>query len=144
MDTLEPISPNRLATRKIWVSTGRDGFPREKSNTQLAVLCPTPGRLIKKSLALVMVLDLRKSRVIRPFPLSICLSTCLILAALIWLNPPHLMTSAMRSAGADATASQLSKRALREANALLELASEVFWDRMVPMSTSIGSLSACH
>jgi hypothetical protein len=50
----------------------------------------------------------------------------------------------MCSAGAEATASQLSKLALTEAKALPEFASEVFWDSMVPISTSIGSLSGCH
>jgi len=144
MDTLESISPNRLATRKTWVSTGRDGFPREKSTTQLAVLCPTPGRRIRYSSASAIVFDLRASRLIRPCSFSICSSTCLILTALIWDNPPDLMTRAICSAGAEATASQLSKLALREAKALPELASEVFWDSMVPMSTSIGFLSACH
>src|SRR4030042_6645585 len=91
-----------------------------------------------------MFIDLRESLLIRPCALLICLSTCLILAALIWLNPPHLMTSAICPMGADATASQPRKLALREAKALPELASEVFWDSMVPMSTSMGPLLGCQ
>jgi hypothetical protein len=91
-----------------------------------------------------MFIDLRESRLIRPCSLLICLSTCLILAALIWLNPPRLMTSAICPMGADATASQPWKLALREAKALPELASEVFWDSIVPMSTSTGSPTTCQ
>jgi hypothetical protein len=128
----------------MWVSTGRDGFPREKSSTHLAVLCPTPGRRIRYSSASDMFIDLRESRLMRPCSFSICSSTCLILTALIWDSPPDLMTRAICSAGAEATASQLSKLALREAKALPEFVSDVFWDSMVPMSTSIGSLSGCH
>jgi len=144
MGILGSTSPSLLATRKIWVSTGRDGLSKEKSSTQLAVLGPTPGRRLKYSSASVMVLDSREPRVIRPSCFSICWSTCLILVALIWPNPPHLMASAMPCAGADATASQLSKLALRQAKALPELESDVFWDNMVSISTSTGSSLGCR
>ena len=143
MGVLGPISPSLLETRKTWVSTGRDGLPKEKSSTQLAVLGPTPGRRFKYSSAWVIVLDFREPRVMRPSCFSICRRTCLILPALIWPNPPHLMASAIRSAGADATASQLSKLVLRQAKARPELVSDVFWDNMVCISTSTGSLYGC-
>ena len=144
MGILGPISPSLLETRKIWVSTGRDGLPRENRSTQLAVLGPIPGRCLKYSSASVIVLDLREPRVMWPSTFSSCWSTCLILVALIWLNPPHLMASAMSSAGADATASQLSKLDLRQAKARPELVSDVFWDNMVSISTSTGSLLGCR
>ena len=144
MRILGSISPSLLATRKIWVSTGRDGLSKEKSSTQLAVLGPTPGRRLKYSSASAIVLDLREPRVIRPSSFSICWSTCLILVALIWLNPPHLMALAMLGAGADATASQLAKLDLRQAKARPELASDVFWDNMVSIRTSTGSLLGCR
>jgi len=144
MGILGSISPSLLETRKTWVSTGRDGLPKEKSSTQLAVLGPTPGRLLKYSSASVIDLDFREPRVIWPSSFSICWSTCLILVALIWLNPPHFMASAMPCGGADATVSQLSKLALRQAKARPELESDVFWDNMVSISTSTGSLLGCR
>jgi hypothetical protein len=144
MGILSSISPSLLETRKTWVSTGREGLSREKRSTQLAVLGPTPGRRLKYSSASVIVMDLREPRVIRPSCFSICWSTCLILVALIWLNPPHLMAWAMPCAGVEATASQLSKLALRQAKARPELESDVFWDNMVSISTSAGSLLGCR
>jgi len=80
----------------------------------------------------------------QPCSLAIFSSICFILTALTRDKPPNLIARAICSTGTEAIASQLPKLDISELNALPELASEVFWERMVPTSTATGSSPDCH
>ena len=68
----------------------------------------------------------------------------LILGAFTCARPPSLMAPAMSSTSASATASQLPNRPTSRSKARRELASEVFWERMVITSSERGSRCGFH
>lgn len=142
--TRESIRPNRLATRRICVSTGSTGCPIEKSRTHPAVFGPTPGRLLSHSLASAGPSPSRKLRSRLPLDCLICCSIDFIRAALISPRPPILMARAMSVVLASATSSQVGKALVSAEKALWELASEVFCDSTVLIRVDRGSRPALH
>ncbi len=126
-------------TRPTWVSTGIAGSPRLKSSTHAAVFGPMPFMLVSHAFASSSGIPARKLRSVSPCLATTSSSTAWIRGPFRFARPPERIASITSSVAASRTCCHVGKRSRSVVIERDVLMSDVFWDRIVPISCEIGS-----